>query len=147
MTADAQWDSTRWRDDGDTPRYDSLQQHPQHSALHTPQTGTRDSPAQTWFGTSQEQMKSYPYDSRPSSQTFAGHQSQHVQSDRPTQPSYGSANHSSPHHAANYGTWRSDTSQAPGSGERRSADASLSLQIPKSTSSGTSGNKKSRVQG
>lgn len=135
MTAEAQWDSARWRDASETPRYGSMQQHPQLSALQTPPPGPRDSPSQAWYGTSQDQAPAYSYDSRRPSQAFGAQQSHHALSDRPAQPgSYGSASQPPLHHRASYGTGRSDPAQATGAGEGRPGDASLSLQIPKSGS-------------
>lgn len=135
MSTEAQWDATRWRDGSETPRYETMQQHPQLSAMPTPQSGLKDSSSQAWYGTSQDQSQAYAYNSRGPSQAYGNHLSQYASAEQ----SKPSGNHESsrqttlPQNAGYPGPWRSGPLQDP-SVDKRGSDISLSLQIPNSAS-------------
>lgn len=133
MTAEPPWGG--WRDANHrTPRHESL--HPHLSGTQATPSGLKDSLAQPWYGSTNEQAPQYSFDSRRPSQTYGTQPPQFAQSDTQSQSgNYFPASSTAFANDAGYSaSWRSDPSQDTPANERRAVETPLSLQIPNKAS-------------
>lgn len=133
MPAESPWDSTRWRDANHTPRYETVQQHPQVAASQQHTSGTKDSHPPSWYGSAHGETQYYDYDSRRPSQANNGNLSQYTHSERNASGgSYGPPTPSTCSNTAgsHSGPWQTDASFENRVRDARPSEAHLSLQIP-----------------